>query len=232
MCWSKKKGCRARKTLGILTWLRLLTRTVPNQQKSTAQFFFGIEALEWTGDGQLLIWDAHYDLAENPGVTAVYDPQAGGIVQRLNYPLRENFTFWNEARTAFYSVLFLEIPCSTSMGGYDFARDRELPAFKPFGEPDQYVKVFDSPVWSANHSELLVSVSSGTLIGNSPCGDGKIEWQPSAIIKLNLAAEDLQPTLVKGDSDHDYHLQIDADGQYEIVSEPYVPSSSQCCRGR
>ncbi len=118
------------------------------------------------------------------------------------------------------------------MGGYDFARDRELPAFEPFVEPDQYVRVIGSPVWSEDNTQILISISSGTLIGDYPCGDGKIEWNPSSVVMLNLTEDDLQPVLIKGDNDHNYYLQVDSNGQYEIMTEPYVPSYSQCCRGR
>lgn len=194
--------------------------------------YFRIMTLEWLEDGRLLIWDAPTDLEESPGVTIVYDPQAGGIVRRLPFPLDERVAIWNTPRNAFYTAVFsvMESKCTEYMGGYDFAQERELPSLNPDNAPSQHVHIVGNPLWSEVGTQLLASVSIGKLIGNSPCGDGQIEWGPSSIMMLDLNAEDLQPVMVKGDNEHNYYLQVDSNGRYEITSEPYSPSYSQCCR--
>ncbi|MGC9395794.1 MAG: hypothetical protein ACP5J4_13185 [Anaerolineae bacterium] len=200
------------------------------------QSYFTIGALEWLSDGRLLIWDTHYDLEESPGITILYDPEAGGIVRRLKYPLHKDVVFWNEPRSAFYSVIFLQFPCSAHTGGYDFARDHELPSFGGSGESDQahvvgsqHTRIVGNPVWSEDSTQLLVSVSYGTLIDVDSCGI--VEWDPSSIVMLDLATDDLQPVLVQGDSEHNYYLQQGPEGEYEIIGETYAPSYERCCRG-
>jgi hypothetical protein len=91
------------------------------------------------------------------------------------------------------------------------------------------VQVVGSPVWSEDGTQVLVSISSGTIVSEDPCR--KIEWGPSSIVMLDIEADELEPILVKGDNEHNYSLQVELDGQYEIVSEPYAPFYSECCRG-
>ena len=191
--------------------------------------YFHILALEWLNDGRLLIWDAPLDLEEVPGVTAVYDPTTNEITHRVDCPLYEGGVIWNDQKTAFYCTSFRVGPCSDSTEGFDFANNRDLPAFTPVIQPDQYIKVEGQPVWSTDGTKVLISIRSGRLVGTVPCR--KIEWNPASILRLDLMDDNPQPMIIKADTEHNYYLQTKPDGTYEIISEPYVPVYGECCRG-
>jgi hypothetical protein len=200
--------------------------------------------LRWLADGRLLIFDATMDLDEHPGITLVYNPRAGGIEQRLPYPLDDRVTAWNPQGTAFYTayVVRLGSVCTAYMGGYDFENNRELPSFssliapevygpnpswESLRNPESYVAV-SSPVWSNDGTQVLVSLSGGELTDSDP--NTRVRLDGFSIAVLDIKDAELGPTIMHQYDDSNYFLQSLEDGGYEIISEPHEIQYLGCPR--